>query len=52
MMGLFSWKDTVRRILLDLQSEIVRVEAERDLVTAKALRIVFNVVKRSLLPGE
>ena len=51
-MGFFNWKDTVRRILLDLQGEIVRVEAERDLATAKALRIVFDVVKRSLLPGE
>ena len=49
-MGLFNWKDTVRRILGELHAEIVRVEAERDLVSAKVLKIVFNVVKRTLLP--
>lgn len=32
--------------------EIQKVEVERDLVTAKALRIVFNVVQRTLLPNE
>jgi hypothetical protein len=52
MFGLPSFKDTVRRILLELHAEIAMVEAERDLASAKVLRIVFNVVKRSLLPGE
>jgi len=52
MLGFLNFKETVRNILRELHSEIVKVEAERDLVTAKALRIVFSVVKRSLLPGE
>lgn len=49
-MGLFNWKDTVRRILSELHAEIVKVEAERDLASAKVLRIVFSVVRRTLLP--
>jgi hypothetical protein len=49
-MGLFNWKDTVRRILSELHAEIVKVEAERDLASAKVLRIVFGVVQRTLLP--
>lgn len=52
MFGLPNFKATVRQILFELHTEIVRVEAERDLVTAKVLKIVFGVVKRSLLPGE
>lgn len=49
-MGLFNWKGTVRLILSELHVEITKVEAERDLVTAKVLRIVFSVVRRTLLP--
>jgi hypothetical protein len=52
MLGFLNFKDTVRKILVELHGEITRVEAERDLATAKALKIVFNVVKRTLLPGE
>jgi hypothetical protein len=42
-------KTYVRTILIELQKEIERVEAERDLMTAKTLRIVFDVVKRTML---
>ena len=52
MLGFLSFKETVRNLLRELHGEIVRVEAERDLVSAKVLKIVFGVVKRSLLPGE
>lgn len=50
MFGFLSFKDTVRNILRELHGEITKVEAERDLVTAKVLRIVFSVVQRTLLP--
>lgn len=50
MFGFPNFKDTVRKILVELQGEIARVEAERDLATAKALRILFDVVRRTLLP--
>lgn len=42
-------KTHVRTILIELQKEIERVEAERDLATAKVLRIIFDVVKRTML---
>ena len=53
-MGLFdgAFKGTVRRILVELHAEIVKVETERDLATAKVLRIVFSVVQRVLLPND
>jgi hypothetical protein len=50
MFGFPSFKATVQNILRELHGEIVRVEAERDLVTAKTLRVIFSVVKRTLLP--
>jgi len=42
-------KTQVRAILIELQKEIERVESERDLVTAKVLRIIFDVVRRTML---
>jgi hypothetical protein len=42
-------KTQVRTILIELQKEIERVEREGDLATAKALRIVFDVVRRTML---
>lgn len=47
---MFGFKGTVRVILTELQAEIIKVETERDLVTAKVLRIIFGVVRRTLLP--
>ena len=50
MFGIISpVKTHVRNILIELQKEIERGEAERDLMTAKTLRIVFDVVKRTML---
>jgi hypothetical protein len=51
MLGFLNFKDTVRNILRELHGEIIKVEAERDLATAKVLKIVFGVVQRTLLPG-
>jgi len=52
MLGFLNFKETVRNILNELHHEIIKVEAERDLVTAKVLRIVFSVVRRTLLPND
>jgi hypothetical protein len=50
MFKFLDFKGTVRRILVELQGEIVKLEAERDLASAKVLKIVFRVVQRTLLP--
>lgn len=53
-MGLFNWKNTVRQIVVDLDHEARRAEAEggeRDMAVAKTLRIVIRVLHQRLL-GE
>jgi hypothetical protein len=49
MFGISPVKTQVRSILIELQKEIERVEREQDFATSKALRIIFDVVKRTLL---
>jgi hypothetical protein len=48
-MGLFNWKGTVHQILVDLDQEARKADAERDLAVAKTLRIVIRILQQRLL---